>query len=66
MDESIDYHTKGTTSERERQIPYDITNRWNLKKMIQMNLFQNRNRGIPWWSSGEDSVLPLQGAQVLS
>ena len=22
--------------------------------------------GIPWWSSGLDSVLPLQGAWVLS
>jgi len=23
-------------------------------------------RGLPWWSSGLDSVLPLQGAWVLS
>ena len=26
-------------SDRERQISYDITYVWNLKKMIQMNLF---------------------------
>ena len=26
-------------SDRERQISYDITYMWNLKKMIQMNLF---------------------------
>ena len=26
-------------SNRERQISYDITYMWNLKKMIQMNLF---------------------------
>ena len=25
------YHTKGSKSERERQIPYDITYMWNLK-----------------------------------
>ena len=24
------------------------------------------NLGLPWWSSAEDSVLPLQGAQVLN
>ena len=29
---------------RERQISYDITNIWNLKIMIQMSLFKNRNR----------------------
>ena len=36
-------------SEREGQIPYDITYLWNLKKMIQMNLFikqkQTHRRG---------------------
>ena len=26
-----DYHTKWSKSDRERQIPYDITYRWNLK-----------------------------------
>ena len=30
-------HTKGSKSERERQIPYDITCIWNLN-MAQMNL----------------------------
>ena len=33
-----DYHTKQNKSERERQIPYNITYMWNLKKLIQMNL----------------------------
>ena len=28
----IDYHTKWNKSERERQIPYDITYIWNLKR----------------------------------
>ena len=31
MDGPRDYHTKWSTSERERQIPYDITYMWNLK-----------------------------------
>ena len=29
-------------SDREGQISYDITYTWNLKKMIQMNLFTNQ------------------------
>ena len=31
MDGSRDYHTKLSKSERERQVPYDITYMWNLK-----------------------------------
>ena len=31
MDGPRDYHTKWSQSERERQIPYDITYMWNLK-----------------------------------
>ena len=31
IDGPRDYHTKQTKSERERQIPYDITYMWNLK-----------------------------------
>ena len=31
MDTTRDYHTKWSKSERERQIPYDITYMWNLK-----------------------------------
>ena len=31
MDEPRDYQTKQSKSERERQIPYDITHMWNLK-----------------------------------
>ena len=30
-DGTRDYHTKWSKSERERQIPYDITYMWNLK-----------------------------------
>ena len=31
MDETRDYHTKWSKSDRERQIPYDVTYMWNLK-----------------------------------
>ena len=31
MDATRDYHTKRSKSERERQMPYDITYMWNLK-----------------------------------
>ena len=31
MDGPRDYHTKQSKSEKERQIPYDITYLWNLK-----------------------------------
>ena len=31
MDATRDYHTKWSKSDRERQIPYDITFMWNLK-----------------------------------
>ena len=36
MDGHRDYHISEI---RERQISYDIANMWNLKKMMQMNLF---------------------------
>ena len=31
MNGTRDYHTKWSKSDRERQIPYDITYMWNLK-----------------------------------
>ena len=31
MDGPRDYHSKQSKSDRERQIPYDITYMWNLK-----------------------------------
>ena len=31
MDATRDYHSKWSKSERKKQIPYDITYRWNLK-----------------------------------
>ena len=31
MDGTRDFHTKWSKSDREREIPYDITYMWNLK-----------------------------------
>ena len=43
MDGPRDYHTKWNKSERERQIPYDVTYMWNLKYDTN-ELLWNRNR----------------------
>ena len=39
MDGPRDYHTEWSKPDRERQISYDITYMWNLKKNLQTNLF---------------------------
>ena len=44
LDGPRDYHTKWSKSDRERQISYDIAYMWNLKKMIQMNLFTKQKQ----------------------
>ena len=49
-----DYHTKWSKSDRERQISYDIAYIWNLKKMMQTNLFtkQKQTDRLREWSYG--------------
>ena len=42
MDATRDYHTKWSKSERERQISYDITYIWNLKKLYKWTYLQNK------------------------
>ena len=39
-----DCHTEWSKSDRERQISYDTAYMWNLKKMIQMNLFTKQKQ----------------------
>ena len=39
-----DYHAKWSKPDRERQISYDIAYIWNMKKMIQMNLFTKQKQ----------------------
>ena len=42
MDGPRDYHTKQSKSERERQIPYDITYMWNLKYDINQHIYETK------------------------
>ena len=57
MDGPRHYHTKWGKSERERQIPYDITYMWNLKydtdeliyrTDIENNLWLPKGKGGEW------------------
>ena len=40
MHEPRDYHTKWSKSERERQIPYDVTYMWNLKYDTNEHIYE--------------------------
>ena len=42
MDATRDYHTKWSKSERERQIPYDITYMWNLKYATNEPIYKTK------------------------
>ena len=44
MDGPREYYTKWSKPDRERQISYDITYMWNLKKWYKWAYLQNRNR----------------------
>ena len=44
MDGPRDYHTKWSKSDRERQILYDITYMWNIKRWYKWIYLQNRKR----------------------
>ena len=45
MDEPRDGHTEWSKSDKDRQISYDITYIYNLKEMVQMNLFTKQKLG---------------------
>ena len=40
MDTTRDYHIEWSKSEKERQIPYDITYMWNLKYDTNESIFE--------------------------
>ena len=42
IDGPRDYHTKQSKSEREIQIPYDITYRWNLKYDTNQHIYETK------------------------
>ena len=52
---------KEREGKRERERPR-TTWSWILK----FKRFKRHQSGLPWWSSGQDSMLPVQGSQVLS
>ena len=54
MDGPGDCHTEWSKSDRERQVSYDIAYMWNLKKMIQMNIFtkQKQTHRLREWTYG--------------
>ena len=45
MDGSKDYHTKWSEPDRERQVSYDITYTWNLKKKDKNELIYKTEIG---------------------
>ena len=61
MDRPRDFHTKWNNSDRERQIPYEITNLWNLIKMIQKNLLTKQKQTQRFQSQ----IYSYQGANVV-
>ena len=46
MDGTGDSHSKWNTSERERQIPYDITSIWNLMYGTNESFYRKENHGL--------------------
>ena len=51
MDATRDYHTKWSKSEKERQIPYDVTYMWNLKYDTNESIYETESgaQRIDWW-----------------
>ena len=45
MDGPRDYNTKSSKSDRERQMPYDITYIWNLKYNTNISTKQKQTHG---------------------
>ena len=42
MDVTRDYHAKWSKSEREKQIPYDMTYMWNLKYDTNEHIYKTK------------------------
>ena len=53
MDETRDSNTEWSKSERERQIPYDITYSWNLIHGTNEPFHRKENHGL-----GEQTYIP--------
>ena len=57
MDATRDYHIKGSKSERERQISYDIICMWKLKYGTNKSIYEieSSTERTDWWCQGGDS-----------
>ena len=66
MDETRDSHTKWSKSERERQIPYDITYMWNLKYITNKHIYKTEeiNRDHTCGCQGEGGGSGIDSALV--
>ena len=59
MDGSKDFHTKWSKSERKMQIPYGITDMWNLKYDTNELIYETETDS---WTQRIDLYLPRLGA----
>ena len=59
MDEMENVQTKEKVSETPKLL-FEKTNKMDTFQLIRSRKIKG---GLPWWSSGYDSMLPLQGAQ---
>ena len=55
MDQTIDYHTKWSKSDRERQIPYDIPYIWNWKYDTSEVIYDTET-DFWLWENGRDGL----------
>ena len=56
MDRGRDHHTKWFKSEKERQIPYDITYIWNLKYGTNEPIYKTGSRTEQTCGGGQDGL----------
>ena len=60
MNGTGDFHTKRSKSERERQIPYDITYMWNLKYSTNETIYRTEENS---WTQRTEFQLPREGGE---
>ena len=56
---------QGFANKREAMVEFK-TSYWTAVFLFFFSTFKKKSQGLPWWRSGWDSVLPMQGAGVQS
>ena len=64
MDRPRDDHTKWTKSDRERQISYDITYMWNLKKNDTNELIYKTERQATQLKNGQRTWVDISPENI--